>query len=536
MTPEYLANFRLPNRHYCLQVDEGAWWDVKFYPYLTAADDPAVFAVVSSWGFNVFLAKAGSACPVEQLFAYRFDEEMRPKDSSSQAESVELNACTWCHVQPRQPLLAVAGQNGLICLYDPFTGKIASSLVGHGTGTINDLATHPKYPWIIASAALDGSIRIWDVRRMHEKTESATVVICGHNMAHKDGLLSVGWHESGRYIVSSGFDHNICVWVVPDFDASSDFWRKISKAQRKRSADAVQVIHYPHFISSALHNDYVDKVMFVQDFILSKSACSDSKRLNTIAMWSITGFDSTLEPPNELAAPKAQEWLDTRNGFMRSKLTSIDDDTAQCVSPEYRHQPPYTRHFEFQIRHTSGFYMRFGMSRPSVMFPDVHHVLCMGNSKSDIFFWDLDRFVHGHDGVNGNKRGLSKHIAQLAILKNTMDHILSPESTGSSRPSSARETSDTSMQGSSTTGTSLTLADDVVSVQSTGPDRRTYPLDDPYKPLLPHCSLKVKPHDTADKNAHFMSLGTDWSSCGRWCVVSGFLGTRGSLAICYRQP
>lgn len=536
MTPEYLANFQLPNRYHCIQADEGAWWDVKFYPYLTAADDPVVFAIVATWGFSVFQAKDEPGCPVEELFAYRFDDKLRSKDSSDQAESVELNACAWCYVQANQPLLAVAGQNGLIRLYDPFTGRIESSLIGHGTGTINELATHPRYPWIIASAALDGSVRIWDIRRMHEKTEAATIIICGHNMAHKDGLLSVGWHESGRYVVSSGFDHNICVWVMPDLHADSDFWRSISKEQRQRSAQAVKVIHYPHFISSALHNDYVDKVVFVKDFILSKSACSDPKRLNTIAMWSITGFDSSLEPPNDLAAPKAQEWLDTRNGFVRSTMFSIDENTAESVNAEYQYEPLYTRHFEFQIRQTSGFYMRFGISQPSALFPDVHHVLCMGNTKNDIFLWDLDRFIFGYGGVNSNKKGAANHSPQSAVPRKLAGQISRRESAGSSRPSSARDTPDTSVRESSTAATSLTIVDDVDSVRLVNPDRQVYPLDEPYKQVLPHSSLKVKAPVGAEKNAPFKSLGTDWSRCGRWCVVSGFIGNHGSLAICYRQP
>ncbi|KAJ9661176.1 hypothetical protein H2198_002120 [Neophaeococcomyces mojaviensis] len=510
-------SFTLPRLRTTIRGSQGAYWDVRFFPYLTARDDPAVFAVVSH--FEVLICEVTN----EEDAGLRI-LATHARESRRIGEDYMLNACTWCSLDQEdgQPLLAVAGDNGHIQIIEAFSGDLLSTLAYHGLGVINDLTTHPLYPWIIASASMDGSIRIWDLRRAGSKTQSTCIVLCGHNLAHEAGLLSIHWHDTGRYIVSSGFDHKICVWTIPDLSTDSSFWQEICKEKRKRSSDELRVIQYPHFITSAIHTDYVDKVMFWGDLILSKAA-GNQDREGKIVLWAMTGFHSAQPPPTSDTAPKTQEHLETRNGFMRKPRVAIDDDVFNGIDARYREVAPYTRYLEFHCPYSKSFYIRFGMLQPSRLFPELHPVLTAGNTSSQIRHWDLEQFIVGHNGGENHPEALSKHAQmQKGIARRKIKSAASFEddiSPSSSRASSTAFTP-SDMREPSTEATSLS-SDQLRPPNGEGirPDRKRFPLHDPNLLLKEHKKNEIS--DLKAERKWFTTRAVDWSFCGKWCVVVG---------------
>ena len=63
--------------------------------------------------------------------------------------------------------------------------RIDQALIGQD---INDLAISPQSPWILASASLDLSVRIWSLDPAHES--QPCMLICAGE-GHREGLLSL---------------------------------------------------------------------------------------------------------------------------------------------------------------------------------------------------------------------------------------------------------------------------------------------------------------------------------------------------------
>lgn len=507
------------------------YWDVKFYPYLTERDDPIIFAVVGGHYVHICQATNEDDLGLRFLATYERSEEKR-------SETHTVNTCAWCYLEHEVPLLAVAGESGLIQVIDAFNGKTAYTLVGHGIGTVNELTTHPKYPWIIASCSMDFSVRIWDLRRARESASSACIIICGHGFGHSDGILSICWHDTGRYLLSSGFDQKICVWTLPDLHPNSEFWKSIAKEHRKRSSDEVRIIYYPHFATTALHLNYVDRVAWFGDLVLSKGVSPDGKQKDDrIILWSITGFDSKLEPPLEETAPKTQEYLETRNGFMRSLKPHLDDDVFDHNEREMRTVAPYQRFLELHCPNVQAFYMRFGLTKRSELFPDLHDVITIGDSLSSIRHWDLEQLIVGHDG-NPEPQNLAKSAKQRPgtaqklinaksqrLKAGVHGNLLNRMEVGSDTVSSASSNrlTPSDVREASTDATSVNS--EPVTTEEPRPDRKKYPLHRPHEALKEH-----------RKNAivtlpGFCARTAAWSVCGKICVVVGGQDAAGAIVV-----
>ena len=504
-TPAVRPAFALPRNCTIIKGGPSQFWDVKFYPYLVEPDDPTIFAVVGSFVVHVCQLTCEENSRLRVIATYSRDEDRLDTINS-------INCCTWCYIEQDDPLLAIAGESGHVQVIKPMTSELSFTLVGHGVGTVNDLATHPIYPWIIASASIDGSIRIWDLRRASNKALSTCVVICGHSLAHKEGLLSISWHDCGRYLVSGGFDHKICVWTVPDFDPQSSFWHEISQEGRKRSSDEVRIIYYPHFISAAIHAEYVDAVMFWDDFVLSKAA-----KEHKIVLWRITGFNSALPPPPTSTAPKSQEHLETRNGFMRTARVSIDDDVFEDENEKSTITAPFSRLLEFKNEHSTLFYMRFGLLRPNQMFPDLHTVLSAGDTFSKLRHWDLERLISGY----GTEPQPSPFATAAQRSKGTARPISKDSSTSSREPSAVFSASEDPREGS-TGATSLSSEQLRLEQGQRQRNREKHQLHDFEKGVQHHAQ-----NDESNNFAEFRIRGVAWSVCGRWCVAVGEAPTPG---------
>lgn len=124
-------------------------------------------------------------------------------------------------------LVACATKHQAVRLIDLRSGAATHSLPGHN-GAILSVAWHPKHEYELASAATDGSIRLWDVRRsasslgvldMHDSTGSTGIDRQGTDKvkpssarAHNGPANGVVWSESGDVLVSTGHDERIRVW------------------------------------------------------------------------------------------------------------------------------------------------------------------------------------------------------------------------------------------------------------------------------------------------------------------------------------
>lgn len=529
----------LPPRH--------IFYDAKFYPYHTSKTTAPVFALVGNREIVVCRPSSTKGQGLLLLNVFR-DLETAPSDWSIHSSSI-LNSCSWNYVEQSQPLLSVAGPSGLIKVLNALTGELVSTLIGHGA-EINDLATHPLYPWILASASGDHSVRIWDLRRKIGLGENACLIICGHGHGHKEPVLTCAWHSLGAYLISGGQDHMVCIWAIPDLAPDSAFFGQDSKPDNTvRSSAETKVIHYPHFATSAVHSNYVDCVCFYGDLILSKAA-----EENKIVLWMVTGFNPKAPTPSPDSAPGTGTFNDTRSGFLSQEDRSEDLDRE---SPQQASESPkiplLTRLLEFQVPFSELFYMRFSLLMPSFAHPDLHPVLAIGNTKTKIFFWDLMGLELGHDGgmtpsntedkfkrPNGkSKKRTGDFLSRRPLEGYTTADLRSesPLASSSRRSSSVVSTTNTSspalppMQEPefSTTRTSPALFDTPPEATHLLPRMNKYRVSDPFTPVPAHYS------HTPNVNYHLLARQTAWSPCGRWCVIAGESGSKDAMAAIYER-
>ncbi|KEF57688.1 uncharacterized protein A1O9_05606 [Exophiala aquamarina CBS 119918] len=506
--PKMKYKFKTPT-----ETDRFNFYDIKFYPYAPPPNDEPIFAMVSQK--KVYIGRLS----LSDQSLITMHHELVDEQEENDPNSLGLNSCTWCYIDQQGPLLAVAGGSGQLKLINALEGTIFATLTGHGYGTINDMATHPFYPWIVATASMDKSLRIWDIRRHANPHDSPTIIICGQATGHCEGVLTVSWHPCGRYIITGGHDERVCVWTLPDLGDKSTFWQEISATRRERSSHEVRTIYYPHFVSSAVHSNFVDCIRFFGDLVISKAA-NESK----IVIWRITGFDSRRPPPNSDTSPKTEEHLDTRNGFIRKAIRENDGGIVTVeVAPEYRGDPLYERILELETPKSEQFYLRFGVLMPSTNYPDRHPMLAFGNTLSELRFWDLERLSLGHAG-DGNKptlvarkshKGTARPVRpsdRLSRLSSTPQLRESPLSTTSYNSSSAWP------RQNSTEATSE-ISDEITAPQGLERDREKYPLHEPHKPIKAHAKISLI--ELQFKNMAFTTRAADWSPCGKWCVVVG---------------
>jgi polycomb protein EED len=518
------------------------FYDTKFYPYHTSSNLPPVFALVGNREIVICRPSISRNETSRRISVFR-DLEI-PSEAWSIPSAAILNSCAWNYVNQSEPLISVAGPSGLIKVLNALTGELVTTLVGHG-GEINDLATHTRFPWILASASGDHSIRIWDLRRRIEQGENACLIICGHGHGHKEPVLTCAWHGSGAYLISGGQDHIISIWTIPDLAPDGAcFDPRLKASSTVRSSEETTVIHYPHFTTSAVHSNYVDCVAFYGDLILSKAAEEEK-----IVLWMVTGFNSRGPRPSPDSAPSTGIFEDTRSGFLPKKQYDDGSSIRKDTKSEGLSQISlFTRLLEFSVPSTNVFYMRFSILIPSPAHPDLHPVLAIGNMKTKVFFWDLARLELGHDGGmssanddEGFKRPgtKSKKKADIRGSKPLDNNALaalrsvSPFASSPGRSSSIVTTTNASSPAPfpirepeiSTTGTSPALFDVAPEPPIAEPRMSRYRIGDPFTPVQAHYS------NTPNIQYHLLARQTAWSPCGRWCVIAGESGPDALAAI-----
>lgn len=289
---------------------------------------------------------------------------------------------------------------------------------------------------------------------------------------------------------------------------------------KNSGTDHVTMIHYPHFSSNEVHSDYVDCLQFFGDLIISKSA-----KERRIIFWRINGFPPTLYPThNSLPAAPAPER--GRASFTRSAFGSGFD-----------------RLLTFDLPFADLFYMRFALFH----MPEKHPILCAGNEKSKVFFWDFHRLEEGPPAVTESgrwaghrKKGLLQHNDSEAADDGTNTDLDAADSievdeSGFKKPSrrkrdEAKPNRPTWIRGESHASNADTVSTDATPSTSftgateqglgrgkgkakTDPDAK-YSADDPFRPLQAH-KFQVIP------KVAFAVRQCAWSPGGEWCVACG---------------
>lgn len=163
-----------------------------------------------------------------------FDQTLKlwATDSARLSGSFDLGSKVYSHaVSPvaGHLLVACATQHPAVRLVDLRSGAAVQSLVAAGqvAGGVLSVAWSPRHEHILASGAVDGTVRIWDVRRasglvaLLDQEDSLGQAGPGSSQArparasakaHSGPVNGLAWTDDGAYLVSAGHDRRIRVW------------------------------------------------------------------------------------------------------------------------------------------------------------------------------------------------------------------------------------------------------------------------------------------------------------------------------------
>lgn len=107
------------------------------------------------------------------------------------------------------------------------SGASTHSLAGH-VGAVLSVAWSPREEHVVASGSIDGTVRLWDVRRSASTLgfldmDDSVGIGAGHdtvrdiqrrpkNRSHTGPVNGLVWTEDGSHIISCGHDRRIRVW------------------------------------------------------------------------------------------------------------------------------------------------------------------------------------------------------------------------------------------------------------------------------------------------------------------------------------
>ncbi|KAK9458137.1 WD40-repeat-containing domain protein [Dipodascopsis uninucleata] len=263
-------------------------------------------------------------------------------------DNSEESLCSVCWLKSPvdgKPLLAIGGKSGVVKIIDCSTGKLVASMRGHGD-EILDLQTSPTHPHIFASTSGDHTVRVWTLDPIY--SSQPCIVICGGD-CHREQVLTLAFHDSGRFILSGGMDNQVHLWALPNLDS------------HPTGCDEPLLLHWSHFSTSVLHSNYVDCVAFYGDLILSKAANE-----HRIVLWRIDGFSSSI------ADSLRQDNAPTNHDKSKDTLSAFGSG--------------FTRLLQFSIPNTAPWYMRFGKITGSTECPPL---IGMGSDSAKIYLFNL---------------------------------------------------------------------------------------------------------------------------------------------------
>lgn len=124
-------------------------------------------------------------------------------------------------------LVACATQHPAVRLVDLRSGSSTHSLAGHH-GALLAIAWSPTVEHILASGGVDGTVRLWDIRKSSgslgvlDMEDSMGILgtdgigksarIRSSGKAHAAAVNGIIWTDDGRYVISAGHDERVRVW------------------------------------------------------------------------------------------------------------------------------------------------------------------------------------------------------------------------------------------------------------------------------------------------------------------------------------
>lgn len=218
-----------------------------------------------------------SSVGANTLSVYRIDD-----DGSVSIVQVYLDedseeifySCAWSANKALEPLLVVSGLRGILKVINCKTFVLEGVLFGHGNA-VNDIRVHPLDDDLVLSASKDESIRLWNI------TTYSCIAIFAGEKGHRDEILSIHFHPLGNCFVSSGMDTSIKIWNLEDPLIQNAIQTSYTTPRLNNNLPMKpHVQQVPIFSTTQVHNDYVDSVCWVGNFLLSKST------KNRVALWS----------------------------------------------------------------------------------------------------------------------------------------------------------------------------------------------------------------------------------------------------------
>ncbi|KAJ2827655.1 hypothetical protein GGI24_002594 [Coemansia furcata] len=153
-----------------------------------------------------------------------FDHTLRVWDAESMAEACQfdLESRVFSHSMSHtgaHALIAAADESAYIRLCDLRSGSFAQSLQAHHSGSM--AATwSPEQPFVLASGGIDGTLRLWDIRRADSQLCSFGNVEASHSNSSDTGgsVSSLLFTGDGSRVLSLKASGKVSVWsiVSPD--------------------------------------------------------------------------------------------------------------------------------------------------------------------------------------------------------------------------------------------------------------------------------------------------------------------------------
>ncbi|KAI9814888.1 MAG: hypothetical protein M1832_005616 [Thelocarpon impressellum] len=154
-------------------------------------------------------------------------------DTLAVATSFDLDSVVYAHaLSPiaAHLLVACATQHPAVRLVDLRSGASGHALAGHCGGAVLSVAWSPTDEHVLASAGVDGCVRLWDVRRSAGSLGvldlEDSVGVAGYDgrgtgarrkdrgRAHAGAANGLAWTDDGAFLLTTGHDERVRVWDV----------------------------------------------------------------------------------------------------------------------------------------------------------------------------------------------------------------------------------------------------------------------------------------------------------------------------------
>lgn len=468
---------------------------MKFYPWPTA-DGDAIFAVTGE--------RQTFICCIDETHKDGFEVLHWWHDADPETSQ---NSVAWARDPlTGRPLICLAGHSPkFVKILDVETGKVQRTITGHGRG-VNDLAIHPLSSHILATAAEDHNVRLFNLHPRYEKQPCVHILAGGGS---KQPLMGIRFHPNGRWMLTGGMDTAVCLWHLPPVEALENPELQHSDGD---ALEEPKITYHPHFASTEIHHNYVDCLEFFGDLIISRAAKDMfiKETSNEILIWKIDGFSANAPAPPDPPVPRPGEW--TRSAFHHTSGTRGFQLLLTLSMPE-----------------TASFYLRFSLLHQ----PGLRPILAMGSQASRVSMWDLSQLERGEDPAppkpgrgrgrkTNNNNKTSTSFSALVMLPGASPSSRRADSVGSDAT------------GNTPTGTATptTMHDHRSSTDLSNAvrDKKKFQLEDPFYPIKPHFSQIARTELSSRR--HFDTRQMAWSPDGRWLVG---VGGQGMLCLFHRE-